>query len=349
MWKRIIAAGILLLVAIGVWIIGRNEMQDLLQKESGQNQTTQSIFAMDTYMDITAYGRNSEQAVAAAVEEIHRLDALFSTGNAQSEVAVLNQEKEGVLSEDYAYLLDCSMELFEKTDGIFDITIYPIMRAWGFTTKEYRVPTEDELTQLLSFVDTSKLVYDGEMKHLTLPQQTEIDFGGIAKGYTSTRVAQLMKEQGIESAILNLGGNVQTVGNKTDGSKWKIAIKSPYESIPYLGVLAIDEKAVITSGGYERYFEENGETYHHIIDTRTGHPAQSGLVSVTIVCEDGTLADGLSTALYVMGKEDAITFWKAHSEEFDFVLCEEGSKLYVSEGLQDCFTSDLEYEFVLAE
>lgn len=344
-----ITVGILLLAAIGVWIIGRNETQVLLQEESEKKQTTQSIFAMDTYMDITAYGSNSEQAVAAAVEEIHRLDVLFSTGNEQSEVAVLNQQKEGILSEDYAYLLERSMELFKKTDGIFDITIYPIMRAWGFTTKEYCVPTQEELTQLLAFVDTSKLAYDKEMNHLTLPQQTEIDFGGIAKGYTSTRVAQLMKEQGIESAILNLGGNVQTVGNKTDGSKWKIAIKSPYESIPYLGVLAIDEKAVITSGGYERYFEENGETYHHIIDTRTGHPAQSGLVSVTIVCEDGTLADGLSTALYVMGKEDAITFWKSHKEEFDFVLCEEGGKLYVSEGLQDCFTSDLEYEFVLAE
>lgn len=337
-WKRVAAVAALMIVAL-VLFMRRDE----------QKSTTQSIFAMDTYMDITAYGAGSEAAVEAAVAEIGRLDDLFSTGDENSEVYLLNQNKAGSLSEDYAYLLARSMELWKDTEGIFDITVYPVMRAWGFVDKDYKVPTEEELSRLLEYVDASQLHYDEKTGVLELPEQVEVDFGGIAKGYTSMRVANLMKAQGVESAIVNLGGNVQTVGKKPDGSKWKVAIKSPYEDIPYLGIISIEEKAVITSGGYERYFEEDGVTYHHIIDTRTGYPAESGLVSVTIVCDDGTLADGLSTSMYVMGKDAAIDYWRAHREAFEMVICTKEDKLYVTEGLQDSFTSDLEYEIVSAQ
>ena len=301
---------------------------------------------MDTYMELTAYGRNSEQAVEAALEEIQRLDALLSTGSNTSEVTLLNKNKVGEFSEDYAYLLTRSMELFEETKGAFDITIYPIMKAWGFAGKKYCVPDDDELEALLQNVDVSKIQYDEETRKIILPEQVEIDFGGIAKGYTSSRVAQIMKTYGIKSAIINLGGNVQAIGTKNDGSLWKVAIKSPYESLPYLGVLSVEDKAVITSGGYERYFEENGMIYHHIIDPKTGKPAQNGLVSVTIVCKDGTLADGLSTALFVMGKDEAIDYWRAHKEEFDAVLYDENGRLYVTSGLEGSFSSDLSYEIV---
>lgn len=358
-WKRILAVLVLLCIGIAGFCILKDRNKSV----------TKSIFAMDTYMDITAYGRNSEKAVDAALEEIYRLDALLSTGSDTSEVTRLNQNKTGELSEDCSYLLQCSMELWESTKGAFDITIYPIMRAWGFVGKDYRVPSEEEIAELLHYVDASKIVFNVEMNgieiddtndiktndkkiynekpnRVELPEQVEIDFGGIAKGYTSTRVAQIMEEYGVQSAILNLGGNVQTVGAKTDGSMWKVAVQSPYDNIPYLGVISIEDKAVITSGGYERYFEENGNRYHHIIDPKTGKPAMNGLVSVTIVCEDGTLADGLSTALYVMGKDAAITYWRVHSEEFDAVLFDDAGMLYVTEGLEGFFSSELEYEII---
>ncbi len=334
-WKRALAAGVILLVGIAAALFLTEE----------NNVTTKTVFAMDTYMELTAYGRNAEEAIAAAEEEIHRLDQLLSTGNTDSEVAIWNRDKTGVLTEDTEYLIERSIQLWEETAGAFDITIYPVMRAWGFVNKAYRVPTEEELRTLLLYVDSS-LITIQEEKNLTIPQQVEIDFGGIAKGYASMRVAQIMKEYGIRSAKLNLGGNVQTVGMKPDGSKWRIAIKSPKASLPYLGIVSIGEAAVITSGGYERYFEENGQIYHHIIDPATGKPAKSGLASVTIVCEDGTLADGLSTSLYVMGKEESIAYWRAHSEEFDVILYDENGNLYVTEGLQDAFTSKLPYEII---
>ena len=136
------------------------------------------------------------------------------------------------------------------------------------------------------------------------------------------------------------------MGTKTDGSKWRVAIQSPDEEEDYLGVLEIEDKAVITSGGYERYFEQDGITYHHIIDPSTGYPADSGLISVSVVSGDGTLADGLSTSLFIMGKDKAVEFWKEHSDEFDMILETEDEVLYVTEGISDSFTSDLQVEIV---
>lgn len=317
--------------------------------EKENKVTTKSIFAMDTYMELTAYGRNSEEAIKAAENEIYRLDALLSTGNKTSDVAVLNRDKKGKLSEEYVYLLKRSKEIWEQTQGAFDITVYPLMQAWGFTEKEYRVPASTEIEELISYVDTSEILFDESTQIVEIPEQMQIDFGGIAKGYTSSQIAHIMKEYGVKSAMLNLGGNVQTIGTKKDGNMWRVAIKSPYKNIPYLGVVSIEERAVITSGNYERYFEEDGVRYHHIIDPKTGMPVQNGLVSVTIVCEDGTLADGLSTALFVMGKEAATEFWKKHNEIFDMILCDEKRKLYVTEGIKENFSTELEYEKIIKD
>lgn len=301
---------------------------------------TKGIFAMDTYMEITAYGRDSEEAVDAAAQEIQRLDALLSTGLAESEVSCLNRNKSGTLSEDTGYLLRRSLALWEETAGAFDITVYPVMQAWGFDTQQFRVPDEEELRALCARVDASGLAYNEETNALTLPEGVELDFGGIAKGYASMRVAQIMREYHIRSAKLNLGGNVQLIGARPDGRAWRIAIRNPQSEEPYLGVLSVKDKAVVTSGGYERYFEEAGVMYHHILDPKTGRPAQTGLVSVTIVSADGTLADGLSTALFVMGREKAAAFWRENSDRFDAVLLDEDNCLYVTEGIADDFTAE---------
>lgn len=312
----------------------------------GRGSASQSLFAMDTYMEVTAYGADSEAAVEAAVAEIRRIDALLSTGSAVSEVAALNRRKTGALSEDTAYLLQRSLELAEDTDGAFDITVYPLVKAWGFAGGGFRVPSDAELSQLLQSVDSSALAYEEGSAWLELPESVEIDFGGIAKGYTSERVSRLMKEYGIQSAILNLGGNVQAVGAKTDKSAWRVAIQNPDKEKPYLGILSVKDQAVITSGGYERYFEEGGIVYHHIIDPHTGKPAQKGLCSVTVVSGDGTYADGLSTALYVLGREKAVEYWRMHKADFDFVFLDEGGMLWVSEGIEADFSSEFAYETI---
>ncbi|MDO5477509.1 MAG: FAD:protein FMN transferase [Eubacteriales bacterium] len=168
----------------------------------------------------------------------------------------------------------------------------------------------------------------------------QIDLGGIAKGYTSSRVMEIFKEHGIKHGLVSLGGNVQALGTKENGSPWRVAIQNPESEMDYLGILDIEDKCVITSGGYERFFEQDGVRYHHIIDPRTGYPAQSGLLSSTIISSDGTLADGLSTSLFIMGKEEAEKFWRAHPGQFDYILEDADGTLYVTEGAADILTTE---------
>ena len=202
----------------------------------------------------------------------------------------------------------------------------------------------------LSLVDASDIRFDEETGEVFFEKEgMKIDFGGIAKGYTSTRLMDILQEQGISSALVNLGGNVQALGDKPDGSKWKVGIQDPENNSDLLGILSISDLAVITSGGYERYFEEDGKTYHHIIDTRTGYPADTGLLSVTIVMQDGTTADGLSTFLFAAGEEKAVEFWKEHYGEFEMILFTADERLLVTEDLRDIFTSDRDFDLIRAD
>ena len=318
-----------------------------MEQASSDTEASKDIFAMDTYMTVTAYGENAEVAVDAAEEEIERLDALLSTGDADSEIAKLNVDGSAKLSEDAGYLVERALELYQETDGTFDIAIYPVMEAWGFPTQNFQVPSQEALDQLLPLTDAGNISYDKATKKISFGVEgMKIDLGGIAKGYTSSRIMDIYKENGISSGLVNLGGNVQALGTKTDGTKWKIAVQSPDDGDDYLGILSIQDKAVITSGGYERYFEQDGVTYHHIIDPKTGYPAENGLVSVTIVSSDGTLADGLSTSLFIMGEEKAAEFWKAHSDEFEAILETDDGTVYVTEGLKDSFTTDLDMKVI---
>lgn len=306
------------------------------------------IFAMDTYMNVTAFGENAEQAVQAAEQEIYRLDALLGANDAQSEVGQINQNGGGVCSEDTAYLLERSMQLYEDTEGVFNVMLYPVIEAWGFISKDYAVPSEDTLNTLLPLTDMAQVSYDPKQKEVKFLQDgMKIGFGGIAKGYLSAKIMDIFEEYDINSGIVNLGGNVQVKGTKVDGTDWRVGIQDPHTLGETLGVLAVNDKAVITSGGYERYFEQDGKIYHHILDPSTGKTANNGLVSVTIVSDDGALADGLSTSLFVMGREKAEQYWQNHADEFETILVTEDGAVYITEGLADQFETDTENVFVI--
>ena len=324
---------------------GDTETESEASGEAADKETEASkdLFAMDTYMTLTAYGEHAQEAVDKAAERVEALDALLSTGNENSEIYQLNQNGEATLSEEGGYLVERALELYKKTEGAFDIAIYPVMQAWGFPTQDYHVPDDDTLKEKLALADASKVNYDKDTRKIFFDQDgMEIDLGGIAKGYTSSQIMQIYQDCGVTSGLVNLGGNVQALGCKTDGSKWRVAIQSPDDTEEYLGILEIEDQAGITSGGYERYFEEDGVTYHHIIDPAIGYPADSGLISVTIVSDDGTLADGLSTSLFIMGEEKAAQFWRENSDEFEAIMETSDGKLYVTEGIADSLTTDMD-------
>ena len=336
--KKTAVAAMCVILAAGMTACGKKTDSVLSESVSENDKYSSDIFAMDTYMSLTAYGAKAEDAVTVAIHEIQRLDAMFSVGNTDSDVTTANMQGSATVSDETAYLVEQSLEISRKTDGAFDITIYPVMELWGFTTKNYKVPQADELQETLKRVSYENVsLKDHE---LVLKNNAQIDFGGIAKGYTSSRVMQIFKEYGIEHGMVNLGGNVQTLGTKTDGMAWRVAIQSPQGGNQYLGILETSDKAVITSGGYERYFEENGVTYHHIIDPKTGYPSDSDLTSVTIVCADGTKADALSTSFFVMGLQKAETFYKNTDLDFDVILLTKDNQIYISEGIAQNFTSD---------
>lgn len=316
------------------------------QNEEDESES-RDIFAMDTYMTLTAYGKNAKKALDEAVDEINNIEQLVSTGIDSSEVSQINENGKGSVSETTGYLIKRSKEIYDSTNGVFDITIYPIMQAWGFPTENYRVPGKKELKKLRGLMGADHVLYDEKKQEVTLNKEgMKIDLGGIAKGYTSSKVMDIFKENGISSAVISLGGNVQTLNGKPDGSDWRVAVENPADTGSYIGVLSIKDKAVITSGGYERYFKQDGKTYHHIIDPATGYPANNGLTSVTIVSDDGTLADGLSTSLFIMGAEKAQKYWKEHSDEFDTILVKDDGSILVSEGLAEYFTTESDFTII---
>lgn len=312
-----------------------------IKYQEEQKSCTKQLFAMDTFMSFTAYGKNCEKAVDAAIDEVERLDALLSTGKETSEVSRINAAGGGEVSEDTAVILQEAMEVYQRTEGLFDVSIYPLMELWGFPSQEYHVPTREELLEVLSLVDASKIAFDGT--YIKLLEGQRIDFGGIAKGYTSARVMDIFQEYGIHSGMVTLGGNVQVLNKKLDGSKWQVAIRDPEHEGKILGVLGVENQAVITSGGYERYFEEDGNTYIHILNPRTGYPADKDLISVTVISEDGMLADALSTSLYLMGREEAVSYWERYGEEFEMVLVTEKGEILVTEGICEEFETEEEY------
>lgn len=292
-----------------------------------------TIFAMDTVMELTAYAKD-RQCVDDAVSLIHELETRLSVTAEDSELYALNETGSGRVSEDTAALLERALELCELTGGALDISVYPVLRAWGFTTGAYRVPGDEEISGLLKLVDYTRVQLDGS--DVALPQGAMLDLGAVAKGWTGDAVAALWRDRGVESGLLSLGGNVQAIGKKPNGDKWKVGIRDPF-SEDMLGAVAVEDMAVITSGGYQRYFEENGVRYCHIIDPETGAPAQSGLASVTVIGAEGALCDGLSTAIFVMGLERGSALWR-ENPGFELVLVTDEKQIYITEGIEDAFT-----------
>ena len=304
------------------------------------------IFAMDTVMTLTYYGQDREsgrEALEEGVAAVYELEDLLSATAPDSEISALNEAGQAHLSPDTAQLLSAALELCALTGGALDITAYPAVEAWGFTTGEYRVPNQAELEELGDRIDYTRVSLDQESA--SLPDGMKLDLGAVAKGYTADRLAKLAQERDITSALLDLGqSTILALGAKPDGSPWRIGIQDP-QGESYLGVLELEGQAMGTSGGYQRYFERDGVRYWHIIDPATAAPARSGLLSVTVVSPSGLACDGLSTALFVMGLERGTQFWRDHPElEFEALFILEDGSLALTSGLKDSFTLAQGYE-----
>ena len=303
------------------------------------------FFAMDTAMTVLVYGEDAKAAVSETESLIEDLDRQLSIFNSDSEFYQFNTAGQVLLSSQNKALLEQALELARQTDGAFDPTIEPVVACWGFYGEEKHIPGEAQLQESLSRVGYSHLQMEGQLLSADI-SGVKLDLGGIAKGYASDRAVQALKDRGVTSAVLSLGGNVQVLGAKPGGKDWTVGITDPLDPGGQLGTVSVRDMAVVTSGVYQRYFEEDGIRYHHIFDAETGYPADSGLLSVSIVCPSGTLADGLSTALFVMGLEEAAQFWRTQPGEFDAIFVTQDGEIYITAGLEGVFSSSRSYEVI---
>lgn len=272
----------------------------------GENRT---LFAMDTVMEISIWGEDRVLAVDEVEKLIRELEQQWSATLPESMLSRLDEDT--VLQGEDLRFMEQVESLSKQTNGAFDPRLGSLIRAWGFLDGNYRVPTAEERQSAL--------------------REKEWNLGAVVKGYAGRRAVELLEAMDVDRAILNLGGNVQTYGQKEDGSPWIIGIQNPNGGDPVGTVSVNGTCAVVTSGDYQRYFEEDGVKYHHILDPGTGMPADSGLVSVTVISKDGVLADAMSTALMVVGLEDAIDLWRSR-DDFEAVLILSDGSIYATEG-----------------
>ena len=296
---------------------------------------------MDTYMNLAAYGDDAQEALAAATREINRLERELSRTIATSDVYKINADGAAAVSDETAALLQSAIACSEKTGGLFDVTIAPLVTLWGITTDSPRVPAQSEIASLLPLVGSEHIHIDGNS--VALDSGCGVDLGGIAKGYASDRVAEILKQHGVTGAAVSLGGNVYVCGQKPDGSVWNVAVQDPKDTSAYAMTLALTDTFAVTSGGYQRYFTApDGTVYQHILDPKTGYPVQSDLLSASVILPRGgdalagTRADAYSTALYVMGEHGAADFWRAH-KDFDMVLVTTDGRVVYTPGLAGAF------------
>jgi thiamine biosynthesis lipoprotein len=261
---------------------------------------------MGTFVEVTSPDKN---AAGIVFSEIKRIEDLLSKYNPDSEIAKLNRIGKLDASSDTLYIINKSKEFWLASEGVFDITIGPLMDLWGFTNKEYYVPKQEEITNALALVGMNKIVVNdlNNVVEFMLPNM-RIDLGGIAKGYALDCAAKKLKERGINSCLINAGGQVYCLGDKF-GSPWKVAVKNPRGS-KSLDYFELQDCSVATSGDYEQYFIKENKRYSHIINPKTGYPADSGIVSVTVIAPSGLTADALSTSIFVLGKEKGMELAK---------------------------------------
>lgn len=317
----------------------------------------EQIFAMDTVMTLTAYGKHAEAGLNSAKGIISAMDTMLDPDSESSYTYKINNAngKAVTVTPQIVQMLNTAFDVYEKSKGALDLSVYPLYLAWGeFKEETGRVPSGEEIDELLKnlhFGDMEITGFAGESitrsASLPAPKSASVPRQRLRCGicYRGNEKA------GVESGIVSLGGNVQTLGTKPDGSNWTVAVEDPHDTSTYIGTLSVGETAIVTSGSYQRYFiDDNGARYHHLINPKTGRPADSGLLSVTIICEDGTLADCLSTAMFVLGEDAALNYWR-NNGGFEMIMITTDNQVICTNGLIEVFnlTNKTDYNMSIVE
>lgn len=298
---------------------------------------TATTFAMDTLVEQQAFGAAGPDAMRQVNTALARWENQMSRFKEDSDIGRVNAAAGGdrvAVAAETALFIRQALALTPQSEGSFAISIAPLTKAWGITTDTPRVPGDAEIAALLPLVDDSAVTVAGNYITLEKPGMG-LDLGGIAKGAACDLARQVYQEYGISGALLSIGGNIYAHGTKPDGTRFRIAFNDPVrEGSTYIASFEMEDAVIAMSGGYERYFEQDGRRYIHIINPATGRPAESDILSVGAICQSGAEADFWSTTLYIWGKERVLAHMRAGGVA---VMLDNEKNLYISESLRGSF------------
>lgn len=335
------AGAALLAASILIFVFASAPLLSACARNLAADFAESEFFAMDTYVTVSAHG--ADDATLARLREMtQEIEAKLSAFDDGSELVKISAGIQP--SDETAQLVARALSFAALTDGAFDPTLGALKRLWNFSGAHPAVPSDREISAALAHCGYRMAqASDGDVPKITVTDPAlRFDLGAVAKGYAGQRAVELLRAAGVSDACVSFGGCISVIGSSPQHLRrgtpgWDVAINNPFDPSQILGSLCLSDKTVSVSGSYERYFEEDGVRYHHILDPETGFPARSGLVSAAVIADDGAAADALSTALFVMGMDEAMAFYASGKVAFEAVFCTEDGRVFVTDGLLDRF------------
>lgn len=340
MCKRSSSVRICLLIMFSLLFLSGCTERDKMYKESRT--------LMDTFCTITVVSPSREkaiEAVDAGFAEIKKLETLLNYFSDQSEISAVNRtagSRPVEVSIETLEILKKTMDISKAANGAFDPTIAPVIKQWRFSKDSSGsvIPSGKVIEHSLALVDYKKIKINADTREVFLEDKgMELDLGGITKGFAADKAVDAIKKKGVTAALVAVAGDIRGFGLNISGQGWKVGIQNPrtrtvsdkpWEDI--FAVLRLKDKAISTSGDYQRFFIKDGIRFHHILDPQTGYPSESGLISVSVIAPEGYLADGLSTAVFVLGAEKGMTILE--SMGLDGILVNNNRKVFITKNLK---------------
>ncbi len=319
---------LLLVLTLGLFLVGCASEDKLESRKE---------FLMDTIVELDLYGSGNKKAMDQVYDELFDIEKKLSKTISKSDIFILNRDKKARVQDETYYILEKSKDYSRRSKGIFEPTIGGLVSLWDIKADHSNrgLPDPKEIERLLANLDYEKIEL-GADNMVEIASEQSLDLGAVVKGYAADRARDILLENQVKSAIIDLGGNIYALGSKPSGEAWRIGIKDPAEKEDFLGILSVKDKSVVTSGDYERYFEYESKRYHHIIDPRTGYPADNDLRSVTIVSDSSMDGDAYSTIAFILGLEEGLEFVQS-MEDIEAIFVTKDAKVYITQGLRDKF------------
>lgn len=332
--KKILAVFLISMVLLSGCQKSHINMED--KSKSADNPTTKNIFMIDTIISITLYGEDS-QYIDDLFKLIEKYDKLLDSHDETSEIYSINSGENHKLNPEIKKLLERSIYYSELTDGLYDVTIAPLVDLWDIMNEPTSIPTEEAIETALKLIDYKNMEIIED--NITFKQEgTKIDLGGIAKGYIADRLIDYLKEKDVKHGVISLGGNIFVLGEKEPNVPFKVAVQDPDEVRGgQIGVLKVSDSSIVTSGIYERYVEIDGVKYHHMLNPFTGYPENNELKSVTIVSSNSMDGDAMSTSMFLLGLKKGMNLVES-LDNMEAIFITKDNEIVITKGIKNSFT-----------